>query len=107
MYKTYFNPECYDRHTCMSFKNRKEHDAFCAYLDSVGKRWVTGERYTEHNHFDRYHEMTVYYFNAGTYGHLNNVRKEAEILNFADFYYNKDDTPLETELDITFDQLFD
>lgn len=41
---------------------------FCRYLDSVGKKWSSGNSYLEYTHFDVYKNRTCYNFNVGDYG---------------------------------------
>lgn len=105
MKKIFFNPEDYDANTCMSFKNREECVEFSQYLDSIGKRWKSNDRYTESINFNKY-LSTVYYFNEGLYGDGYEAKKRGDtILDYDQFYYSSDEEP-ECDVALTFDQLF-
>lgn len=41
-------------------------------FDKMGKKWSTGNRYTEFNNWDNYGQKTIYY-NDGTYGNLRGI----------------------------------
>ena len=100
----------YDDRTCMYCKTEQEAKSFCKHLDGLGKRWRSGERYTNKNHYSYYESEggTVYYFNQGTYG----SRKDAYInqdtvLNYDEFIWDVEQAIADTSPLLTFDQLFD
>ena len=71
--------------------------AFLSFLDSVGRRWSDGSRYTEN--FRWKGEDTVYFFNKGTYGTLSwAILNSREVLYLSDFIVEaemeQDDTRL-------------
>lgn len=102
-----FEPEAYGNLDCMSFNNREECDAFSEYLDSIGKRWRSGERYTERSYFSAYEDV-VYYFNSGSYGSMERATEAGlTILNYDWFCYGDDDERSdEPKVTLTFDQLW-
>lgn len=107
MSKVFFDPAEYDKDVGMRFDSREEHDAFCEYLDIIGKRWGSGDRYTERNYFDHYLPgEVVYYFNRGLCSDMpwaeENMRT---VLTYSDFYYYPEDAP-EPNIGLTFSQLF-
>ena len=69
----------------MHCKTEKEANDFCTYLDSIGKKWCSGDRYIDSNNYDHYQENTVYYFNENAYGIINNVDADYTILEWEDF----------------------
>ena len=105
MEKILFHPENYDLTACMSFKSKEECVAFSKYLDSIGKRWRSGERYTEQNYYNGNPDV-VYLFNQGTFSHERDaLRSGYTVLNYGDFYYNSEDAP-PPSISLTFEQLF-
>lgn len=70
----------------MHCKTELQARIFCNYLDSQGLTWLTSEKYTEDNCFRFYKDKTLYYFNQGAFGELNEeTEKEDYILEFEDF----------------------
>jgi hypothetical protein len=45
---------------------KEQYDEFCAYLDSIGKRWISGESFAEEYTYDTYKEDTCINFNLDT-----------------------------------------
>ena len=70
-----FNINDYKGKYVMHCKTKGEAKNFCAYLDSVGRKWCTGDRYTDNNRYDCYRENTVYYFNKDTYCDISEARE--------------------------------
>lgn len=105
MQKMFFVPDAYEEMACMEFKNMEECVAFSNYLDSIGKRWISGDRYTDRNTFNVYSD-TVYYFNKGMYGSKDvAIINGRTVLAYGDFYFDSDEL-LETEIELTFNKLF-
>lgn len=71
----------------MHCKTEAQARIFCNYLDSQGLTWINAEKYTAENYFNTYKDKTLYYFNQGTYGKLDEETKEEDIyvLEFDDF----------------------
>lgn len=70
----------------MHCKTELQARIFCKYLDSQGLTWVNSAKYTENNYFNTYKDKTLYYFNNGTYGKLDEETEEEDyILEFEDF----------------------
>ena len=61
---------------CVHCKTYREAIKFLKYLDSIGKFWRSGDRYTDHSNWNTYKENTVYYFNEGCFGNIYEVKKE-------------------------------
>lgn len=73
----------------MHCKTEAEAKHFCAYLDSIGKRWSTGKRYTDDNFYNVYMSNTVYHFNTDTFGSVSLAKAEHyTILEWEDFMNN-------------------
>ena len=84
-----FNINDYKGKYVMHCKTEGEAKNFCAYLDSVGRTWCSGNHYTDSNNYDRYSENTVYYFNEGTYCDISDAReRNYTILEWEDFMNN-------------------
>lgn len=84
-----FNINDYKGKYVMHCKTEGEAKNFCAYLDSVGRTWCSGNHYTDGNNYDRYSENTVYYFNEGTYCDISDAReRNYTILEWEDFMNN-------------------
>jgi hypothetical protein len=81
-----FNIDDYKGNYAMHCKTEKEAEDFYKYLDSVGKRWSSGDRYTELNYWDDYKEETCYGFNEGMFGPLSFYKDDGyTILEWSDF----------------------
>lgn len=65
---------------------------FCSYLDSVGKRWNTYNRYTEWTNYPREDGTVIaYFFNMGTYStssSRDDALKSGRYLRFKDFEWS-------------------
>ena len=88
--KKIFNIEDYNQKlVVMHCKNYEEAVEFTQYLDLIGKRWCSKERYTPQNtQWDRYRQNTCYEFIGGTYCELSYfVRNGYKVLNFEDFEF--------------------
>ena len=72
----------------MHCKTEKEANDFCTYLDSIGKKWCSGDRYIDFNNYDYYQKNTVYYFNENLYGKIEPVNADYTILEWEDFMNN-------------------
>ena len=73
---------------------RTEEDAiaFIQYLDSIGKEWCNGERYTpDSSAWKNYRENTCYEFTNGTYSDYDYfLRTRYTILEFEEFDFTDD-----------------
>ena len=69
----------------MHCKTEKEANDFCTYLDSIGKKWCSGDRYIDSNNYDYYQKNTVYYFNENLYGKIECVDDDYTILEWENF----------------------
>lgn len=97
-----FNIDDYSGKYVMHCVTEEEAERFCEYLDSVGRKWSSLQRYTKFTNFDSYLSKTVYYFNEGTFGTLDLVdRKKYYVLRFSDFDWYDD-----VELSMSFDEMF-
>ena len=73
----------------MHCKTLEEAINFCAYLHSKGRLWISNESYISRCNWNLYKENTLYYFNQGVYGLIDNAHKEnAIVLEWCD-YMNK------------------
>ena len=83
-----FNIDEYKGKYVMHCKTEAEAKNFCAYLDSIGRRWLSGERYTDNTYYC-YLKDTVYYFNTDTFGPISLALVERyTILEWEDFMNN-------------------
>ena len=70
----------------MHCKTKEEARAFCQYLDNVGRKWLSGERYKNKEYWDVYREKTCYSFNNDCYTDIDYYKKENyTILEWSDF----------------------
>ena len=53
-------------------ETEEEAKTLLSAFDKMGKKWSTGNRYTEFNNWNNYGQKTIYY-NDGTYGNLNHI----------------------------------
>lgn len=84
-----FNINDYKGKYVMHCKTEAEANDFCAYLDSIGKRWRSGSRYTDNTYYDRYLEDTAYEFNTDQFDDIHCSRKDGyTILEWEDFMNN-------------------
>ena len=81
-----FNIKDYPGDVVMHCKTEKEARDFCEYLDSIGRKWHTGTRYTKKLNWLTYRERTCYCFNDGSYSDLEYfLRNDYKILEWSDF----------------------
>ena len=74
----------------MTFQSLEEVEAFCQYLDSIGRVRSTDRRYVEDNYainkWQSYGSYLCIYFNEGTYDTIQyEDRKSRPTLRFSDF----------------------
>lgn len=50
----------------MHVVTKEQYDEFCAYLDSIGKRWTSGKSFAAEYNYDTYKEDTCVNFNCCT-----------------------------------------
>ncbi len=88
-----FNINNYKGKYVMHCKTEEEANNFLAYLDSVGRKWCTGESYKNRTSYDMYEEDTCYYFNEGSYCNIDWFRENNyTILEWSDFMeFTKED----------------
>lgn len=87
---------------CMHCETIEEAEDFCRVLNKNGKVWSSGDRYTKYTNWDVYQSQTVYYFNKGTFGDIDHVRKnQVTILKWHDFMndFNTDCVICNSEID--------
>lgn len=58
-----FDIEKYKGRYVMHTATKEQYDEFCAYLDSIGKHWMTGKSPVEEYNYDVYKEDTCINFN--------------------------------------------
>ena len=103
MEKPIFNADDYGDGVCMRCETDEEHDAFCEYLNSIDKRWRSGDRYTNRDYRNKYNGTMVYYFNQGCFASMS----DAEALGDTILYYKDFSWDFQPEdVALTFDQLF-
>lgn len=92
MSKIIFNIEDYDSRYVMHCKTEEEAIEFTQYLDSIGKKWCNGERYTPDNTtWGSYEENTCYEFTNGTYSDYGYfMQNNYTILEFENFDFKDD-----------------
>jgi len=87
-----FNIDDYEENTVMSFANKEEYDAFCKYLDKLGKKWSSGTKYTTEIHnsaFIPYDERGLYFL-KGTYSDLDRIKDDDKLLKYSDFDWSEE-----------------
>lgn len=85
-----FNIEDYKGDFVMHCKTEEEAKDFCRYLDSVGRKWCDGTKYTEMTHWNFDKDKTCYDFNLGVYDSIEYFyNKKYQILEWGDFMDNK------------------
>ena len=101
--KPLFCADDYDLNTAMHCKTEEEAQIFLDYLDSVGKRWSSGDSYLDKTLWE-YGGQTCYYFNQGCVGRIETLlRNKRLILEFDDFNWSNNDEY--REVDISYDDL--
>lgn len=83
-----FEIDRYKGKYAMHCESREENEAFSAYLDSIGKRWSSGHRYTQLSYYGTKGDDMCFYFNDGTCGRTQLADKETKILRFGDFEWD-------------------
>lgn len=88
--KPVFNIKDYPGKYVMHVKSEEEAKVFCEYLHVMKKLWRTGKFYCNETYFANYGDLTIYYFNDGSYGNMTNVNHPDfetgyTILEFDDF----------------------
>ena len=89
-----------DSEVCMHCKTEEEASAFLEFLNSIGRRWSSGDRYRgDQTRFYDHGENTCYYFNQGLYGSLTRANALGRtVLEFSDWIVEEeletDDAPL-------------
>lgn len=108
MKKPVFNANEYPRNdsVCIHFTTQEQLDAFCKYMNRIGRRWCSGDRYNDLNIEDKYGDETVYYFNAGSYGSIRRAEDNGVLILDGDEFDWGEGTQREYEVTLTFDQLF-
>ena len=93
----------YNEHFVMHCPTLESSDIFLRHLDSIGKTWCSGTKYTEYNPWSDYEENTCYLFVPGEYSDLDyfESEEEYEILEFYDFDWEEP----EVEITIPFDAI--
>lgn len=86
-----FNIDNYDKNYVMHCPTAEAADIFLSHLDSLGKTWCNGIRYTEKTNWSKYESNTCYRFINGTYENLGYKRLEKVILEFYDFDWDDND----------------
>lgn len=104
-----FEIDKYDETYAMHCESREENEAFSAYLDSIGKRWRSGRRYTQLSYYDTDGDDMCFYFHSGTCGRVSLADDETKLLRFSDFELD-DFLPAKKaedyDVSLSFDSLF-
>ena len=91
----------------MRCRTQESAEQFLKYLDSVGRRWCSGTKYTKNSQFVCYKDRTCYRFNRGEYGSVEYFEEYAyEILEFEDFDWGDEDSNETPEVVMSFTELF-
>ena len=93
------------RYHAMHCPTKESAEFFCAYLDAVGRKWCSGQRYTQDTHWDFDGEDTCYAFNDNTRSDIGWFQREGHpILEFYDFDWGDSDEHSEPKM--SFDEVF-
>lgn len=93
------------RYHAMHCPTEESAEIFCEYLESVGRRWGGGTKFTDVNNWSNYREDTCYAFNDKTYCNFEWFQEnQYPILNFYDFEWGDSDERSEPKM--TFDEVF-
>lgn len=85
-----FNIEDYKGNYAMHCKTEEEAKDFCRYLDSVGRKWSSGTKYTADNLWHIFKDNTCYVFNYATYSSLSLSKLSGyTVLEWSDFMNKK------------------
>lgn len=60
-----------DKQYVMHCKTKKQAETFCKYLNSVGRKWITGESYLSKTNWEVNKSKTGYDFNKGMYRNID------------------------------------
>ena len=61
-------------------------EAFCNYMHSIGKKWISGLHYNKITHYEDNRSKTCYFFNENVYSDMAFYQKAGyTILEFEDF----------------------
>lgn len=90
--KMKFNLNDYKGKYAMHCKTKEEAESFCRFLDLHGRRWFDEGSYLKVDKWDTYKTDTAYYFNQGTYGSVEHIRRSENfvVLEWSDFMENKE-----------------
>ena len=95
----------YDNRCVMHCPTLESAQIFLRHLDSLGKCWCSGDRYTELNNWNEYEDETCYGFVDGEFSDLDWYECEGfTILEFDDFEW--DNFPDNIEPAMSFDEMF-
>lgn len=84
-----FDANNYKGKYAMHCATEKEATIFLKYLDSIGRKWTSGKKYTDQTYFYEERENTTYAFNQGLYGGFDWFIKEGcKVLEFTDFEWD-------------------
>lgn len=67
-----------DNRYAMKCKSARESDRFRYYLDSIGRKYRSGDSYSELNYWDDYDGVIYYFFNTGEYSTSTELVREFE-----------------------------
>lgn len=85
-----FNIEDYKGNYVMHCKTEEEAIDFCNYLDSVGKKWKSGDSYLNNTNYDYWRESMAYNFNNDTHADVDSyITNNYTILEWSDFMNEK------------------
>lgn len=83
-----FHIEDYTGQYVMHCDTKEKAETFCKYLDSVGRKWASGDRYT-YTYWNMLEIETVYYFNEGKFDDESSARNSGyAVLEFDDFEWD-------------------
>ena len=81
---------------CMHCSTEEEANAFLEFLNSIGRRWASGDSYLSHNNFSDYNSGTCYYFNQGLYGSFHNATARGRtVLEFSDYLIDEEELEID------------
>jgi len=92
----------------MHCKTEEEADIFCKFLHDSGRKWQSGDSYTDRTRWHFFKENTVYLFNEGLVDCIsaNSTVDSYTILEFSDFDWSKEkvvDLPKGATMEISLD----
>lgn len=85
--KPKFDIKDYPGKYVMHVKSKEDDATFRKYMDSIGERWSSGDKYINLSYFDDHTESLIYFFNPkNTFSRMINWYKDIyTYLNFEDF----------------------